>query len=166
MILSLRKQHHRAFIGLAVALPVVFAVGISMRETAPVVAGLPAALGPAAQSYKSVGQPHLNLFTNTSLQVRFLSDPKESGLVAIQFIGSGNIVRPDLLAYWVAGNPAVAGTVPDNAILLGAFGSGALALPDKAARSEGILVLYSLADGEIVDVSKPFSLSTANVSTH
>ena len=52
-----------------------------------------------------------------------------------------------------------------NAILLGNFFAPSLALPVSALKSSGELVLYSLADGEIVDVSKPISLQTENRST-
>jgi hypothetical protein len=56
--------------------------------------------------------------------------------------------------------------LPENAILLGAFGPTALLLPEQAAKSGGALVLYSLADGAVVDVSQSFSLQTFNGPTH
>jgi hypothetical protein len=39
--------------------------------------------------------------------------------------------------------------------LLGEFSSAALALPPEAAATNGVLVLYSLADNELVDESQP-----------
>jgi hypothetical protein len=49
--------------------------------------------------------------------------------------------------------------LPDAAQLLGAFSSSsALALPENLTMQNGALLLYSLADNEIVEVSKPFSI--------
>jgi len=49
--------------------------------------------------------------------------------------------------------------LPDNARLLGVFNSSvALSLPPDAGPGSGVLVLYGLADQEIVGVSKPFAL--------
>jgi hypothetical protein len=49
----------------------------------------------------------------------------------------------------------VAAALPENATLLGEFSSAALALPPEAAATNGVLVLYSLADNELVDESQP-----------
>lgn len=64
-------------------------------------------------------------------------------------------VKPDLIVYWISGNPEITGKLPDNALLLGAFSASALSLPATAASESGALVLYSLANNEIVAVSKP-----------
>jgi hypothetical protein len=45
--------------------------------------------------------------------------------------------------------------LPTNATLLGSFNAPALELPAAAAKTEGSLILFSLADQEIVDVSQP-----------
>jgi hypothetical protein len=70
------------------------------------------------------------------------------------------------MVYWSAGNPTTTNTVPDNAILLGAFGAEALPLPVAVTMSGGVLLLFSLADGEIVDVSKPFSIQATSPSAN
>jgi hypothetical protein len=58
--------------------------------------------------------------------------------------------------YWVAGTLGSTNKLPDNSQLLGAFiPSVALALPANATTQTGVLVLYSLADNEMVDVSGP-----------
>jgi hypothetical protein len=68
-------------------------------------------------------------------------------------------VKPDLIVYWIPGNPNITETLPDNARLLGAFNSFVpLSLSPDARTGSGVLVLYSLADQEIVEVSKPFAL--------
>ena len=45
--------------------------------------------------------------------------------------------------------------MPEYAQLLGAFGSTGMRLPEQAASGEGLLMLFSLADQEIVGISKP-----------
>jgi hypothetical protein len=71
-----------------------------------------------------------------------------------------------LLVYWVAGNPGVTNALPAEAVLLGAFGREPLPLPEQPLKSAGVLVLYSLADGEVVDVSKPVSPPRIGAATH
>ena len=69
-------------------------------------------------------------------------------------------MKPDLLVYWLAGSVRVTGKLPDQAVLLGAFQpSVALPLPQNAAATGGSLVLYSLADQEVVDASAPLPFS-------
>jgi hypothetical protein len=165
MILALRQRHRQAFIALGAFVPVIFAVGITVRTTPPVNAALPTALEAMPQSYKKIGQAHTDLFAKVSLQVGFLREIEDPAHLAINIADGRDFVKPDLLVYWAEGTPTVTGTVPDNAVLLGTFGSKVFALPAQAAQSEGILLLYSLADGEIVDVSKPFLPSTAAVLT-
>jgi hypothetical protein len=68
-----------------------------------------------------------------------------------------DFVKPDLIVYWVAGSPSITDMLPNNARLLGALSSSvALSLPPDAASGSGVLILYSLADQELVEVSKPF----------
>ena len=77
----------------------------------------------------------------------------------MEFSAAKDFVKPDLIVYWVAGNPNLTDKLPDNARLLGSFTSSvALSLSPDAGPDIGVLVLYSLADQEIVEVSKPFTL--------
>ncbi len=70
-----------------------------------------------------------------------------------------DFVKPDLLVYWVAGNPNITNTLPGDARLLGVFNpSVTLPLPPDSGPGNGVLVLYSLADQEVVEVSKPFAV--------
>jgi hypothetical protein len=66
-----------------------------------------------------------------------------------------DFAKPDLLVYWVTGSPAITDMLPESASLLGSFNSPALDLPAEATHTDGLLILFSLADQEIVDVSKP-----------
>ena len=78
-----------------------------------------------------------------------------AGKFGVEFSAAKDFVKPDLIDYWVAGNPTIADELPDNAVLLGSFSSMPLPLSDEAMKSSGALVLFSLADNEIVDASKP-----------
>jgi hypothetical protein len=155
MILPLRQRHRRMVIALGIFLPVAFVVGIAARKSVPAVAQLPVALVGTAQKFEMIEWERADLFAKRRMQVRLLRDTKDAARFAIAFAGAKNFVKPDLLVYWVAGNRDITGTLPAKAILLGSFSAAALPLSDEVAKSSGTLILYSLADDEIVDVSKP-----------
>ena len=66
-----------------------------------------------------------------------------------------DLAKPDVLVYWAAGKETAVEGLPDNARLLGAL-SNHLPLPTDARGETGRLVLYSLADHELVAVSRGF----------
>jgi hypothetical protein len=159
MIRPLRKRHRRIVSVLAIFLSLAFAVGIAARRPVPVdAAWRPALTGAPGGSLVKEWVP-AGLFAKSPVQVRLLRLPGEPGQFAFELSAAKDFLKPDLLVYWAAGNPGVAGILPDHAILLGAFSSRALPLPDEVARARGVLVLYSLADNEVVDVSNPVSLT-------
>jgi len=166
MILSLRQRHRRIFIALGIFLPVAFTIGIAARKPVPIAANLPAALVIVPPSYESAGSLRTNLFAKTPLQAQILRNRQESNRFAIELTASKDFLQPDLIVYWVADSTPVTDKVPEGAILLGEFGSSALPLPDQATKSSGQLLLYSLADGEIVDVSKSISVPISNPLPH
>jgi hypothetical protein len=89
---------------------------------------------------------------------------RESGgtdRLAVELFAAKDFVKPDLLVYWARGKAAVADALPEDAILLGTFSSSAFRLPQEATQAEGFLVLYSLADNEIVDRSKPIRFNVS-----
>ena len=51
------------------------------------------------------------------LQVYLLREQKSSGRFGIEFSAAKDFVKPDLIVYWVAGNPNITDALPDNAIL-------------------------------------------------
>ena len=94
------------------------------------------------------------------LRTRLLSDPTHLNL-ALEVTAADPVVRPDVLVYWVPGNPKMDDSLPGDAILLGAWtqdSANALDLPQAARAGKGKLMLYSLADHEIVNISKPFTI--------
>ncbi|MEY4918535.1 MAG: hypothetical protein RL616_2448 [Verrucomicrobiota bacterium] len=153
MIRSLRQRHRRIAIVLGMFLSVAFAVGLAARKPMPLEKELPAAFT-APRQFEKVGWQRADLFAKSPVQVRLLRGKNGAGKFAAALSAANDFTKPDLLVYWVSGNPNLTNTLPDNAILLGVFNSPALPLPDAAAESSGVLVLYGLADNEIVDVSK------------
>jgi len=161
MILLLRQRHRRVFTVIGILLPIAFAVGIAARKPASSVAALPAGFVTTPQVFAATEWERTDLFAKTSIQVRLLRKAEGEDRLAIAFSAPKDFAKPDLIVYWVAGNPTATDTLPDNALLLGAFNSSALPVPAAVRNAEGLLVLYSLANNEIVDVSQPIRLNTA-----
>jgi hypothetical protein len=160
MIHSLRQRHRRMIIVVGVFLPLAFALGIAARKPVPSMNALPGQLVAAPPTFTATEWERADLFMKAPIPVRLLREHTNVGRFAVTFSAAKDFVKPDLLVYWVAGNPNFADTLPANAQLLGAFDSfTALALPAEAALQSGVLVLYSLADNEIVEVSKPLAIS-------
>jgi len=159
MIRPLRQRHRRMVIVLGVFLPVAFAIGIAARKPVPDMTSLPKELVTSRQKFAATEWERADLFTKTPIQVRLLRESAGAGHFAVEFSAAKDFVKPDLIVYWVAGSPNTTDTLPDSARLLGAFNSSvALSLPSDAATGGGVLILYSLADQEVVEVSKPFAL--------
>jgi hypothetical protein len=160
MILALRQRHRRMFAVIGILVPFAFAIGIAARKPVPSVATLPTGLKTSERQFSSTEWERGDLFTKSSIQVRLLRESAGVGQFAISFAAPKDFVRPDLIVYWVEGNPPIADTLPDSASLLGSFCSPALVLPTEASKANGVIVLYSMADNEIVDMSKPLSISS------
>lgn len=158
MIRPLRQRHRRIVIALGVLLPIAFVAGIAARKSVPAMASLPAELAAAPRRFAITKWNSSDLFANTPIQTRLLLESAGSGHFALEFSGPKDFVKPDLLVYWVAGKMDLNHKLPDNAVLLGAFNSSApLPLPQDAVSENGELVLYSLANQQMVEVSKPFT---------
>jgi len=161
MIRPLRQYHRRAIFTLWIVLPVAFAVGIVARKPVPEVDSLPAALAPPATQFESPVWQRGDLFPKSRVQLRLLREPAGTGRFAAGFSAPKDVVWPDLFVYWVAGSPNLADALPDNATLLGAFGPAPLPIPDQIMETIGEMVLFSLADNVIVDVSRPIRFREA-----
>jgi len=153
MILPLRQRHRRVFAVLGVLLPIAFVIGIAARKPIPRRA-VPSLLAALRDSETEVWN-RSDLFPKIPVRVRLLRGPMQS-FYAVEFLPAREFVKPDLLVYWVADAPNLADKLPDSARLLGAFNaSRPLQLPGDVTSGVGVLLLYSLADNEIVDASKP-----------
>jgi hypothetical protein len=146
------------FVAISVLLPVAFVAGVAARKPIPTTT-LPNPL-PSAQARFSISQwERHDLFTNTVLHVQFLRDASNTNRAAIQMTAPKDFVKADLLVYWLPAESTHKDNIPDDAVLLGAFVSGQLLpVPPALTVKTGSLVLYSLADHEIIASSKPVTL--------
>jgi len=161
MTRALRQRHRRMVIALGILLPIAFALGIVGRKAVPSMDGLPANLAALPPKFATTEWERADLFVKSPIKVRLLREQGKSGRVAVGFSAPKEFVKPDLMVYWVHGDSHITGILPNEAQLLGTFdASSALALPADSATQNGMLVLYSLADTEVVEVSKAFSSRT------
>lgn len=158
MIRPLRQRHRVMMLALATIVPTAFATGLLSRREIPVQATVDAGLAAGVAPWVQVWDRE-DLWSGFNLRTRLFRTGNLPGSIAIEISSKSQIVRPDVLAYWVPREGPIQGGVPDEAILLGKFDSVhplPLALPGEAARLTGTVILYSLADQEIVATSKPF----------
>jgi hypothetical protein len=158
MIHSLRQRHRRMFLVIALLLPAAFIGGVAARRSVPQVTILPRELSFGTQAFDAIDDRRSELFTNSRVQIRLWRE-RDTGRLAIGFVAAEDFVKPDLLVYWSASPDTKGGSLPADATLLGAFGAGPLLLPVEATISEGALILYSLANQEIVAGSQPTRFS-------
>jgi hypothetical protein len=155
MIRPLRQRHYYTFVAIGFILPMVFAFGIVARKPFPAMDVLPGELAVPVQKFPVRVWERADLFAKSPIQVGLLRDSLNNESFAVALSADKNyFIKPDLMVYWIAGQPTINDKLSDQAKLLGGFNSGAMPLPADAAVTNGVLVLYSLADNEIVDVSK------------
>jgi hypothetical protein len=162
MILPLRRRHRRVFAVLGVLLPSVLALGIAGRRKVPHVATLAPELATWTQAFTATDDERGDLFVNSPVRVRFWRE-QGTGRVAVGFAAPTDFLIPDLLAYW-AGAPPRGDTVTPDAKLLGAFAASPLVLPAEAIATPGHLILFSLADQTMVDVSKALAVPATDTA--
>ena len=159
MILPLRKRHRAMVLALGTFLPAVFIFGITSRHSVPLLPTWPSNLRTQlAQAYEAVWMRE-DLWEKSQLRTRLLTDSAQSTL-ELEVTAPEPVIKPDMLLYWVAGNPEINESLPKDSVLLGAWmqdPANTLPVPQVAKASQGRLILYSLADHEIVNVSKPFA---------
>ncbi len=155
MTRSLRQRHRRIFTALAVLLPVVFAVGIAARKTVPPVGATTPDLALSRVPFGSEQWRREDLFPKTRIQVGLFRETADQGRFVISLAVAKDFARPDLLVYWAVGRPVATNALPANAILLGACApSVKLPLPAASFTTEGALIIYNLAENEVVDISR------------
>ena len=101
-----------------------------------------------------------DLWEKHPLHTRLLNDPITSNL-ALEVTANTTLVLPDVLLYWAPGTSKLDDSLPSDAVLFGAWmqePANPVAVPQSAKFGQGRLILYSLADHEIVNVTKPFAL--------
>jgi len=160
MIRPLRQRHYQTFVAIGFLLPIVFAFGIVARKPFPTMDRLPGGFSAPVEKFPVCEWERTDLFVKSPIQVRLLREKLDSGSLAVTFSTAKDyFIKPDLMVYWIAGHPTINDKLPDQAMLLGGFNSGELPLLAEVAATNGVLVLYSLADNEIVDVSQPIQFN-------
>lgn len=157
MIRPLRIQHRHTFAVLGVVLPMVFGFGVVARKPVPVMNNPWTEIRGKPSDFNAVVWERWGLFPHAPVRVRLL---RGDGAVAVVCAAPPDFTKPDLLVYWSQAGAAAAGALPADAVLLGAFAAAALPLPAGSAGHDGVLILFNLADQEVVAVSKPFRLGT------
>jgi len=154
MIRPLRQRHRVMLSALGVLLPVAFAVGIAARRPVPV-ASVPPELGGKVKDFAQVVWTRPDLWPGHGIITTLRRDAM--GSVGAE-LTLRDLAKPDVLVYWAAGKDSTRESLPDNARLLGALAAHVpLLLPADVRDEPGCLVLYSLADHEIVAVSTPIT---------
>jgi hypothetical protein len=151
---------------LAVVVPVAFAAGLAARKPVPPMATLAGVATGVLSDFGPALWERDDLWPRHSIRARLFAGKTSAAPFAVGLSSSEPIARPDLVVYWVPGDRNLGDDLPDSAFLLGAFVNGAaLPLPRQAAGGNGVLVLYSLADHEIVATSKAFAAAAASPGT-
>jgi hypothetical protein len=156
MIRPLRQRHRVIVCTLGVLLPVVFAAGLVARKPVPVAASLPLELAGRANDFGKVVWTKTDIWPYQRIITSLRQDSTGSTAVELVF---KDLAKPDVLVYWAAGKEAAVEGLPDNARLLGALSNRSpLSIPPDVRGESGRILLYSLADHELVAASKSFVL--------
>lgn len=156
MILSLRQRHRQVFAVLGILLPIVLVGGIAARKSIPTVAELPPVIAkPLAGTGVAWGRR--DVFEKLPVVVSLATNAQTD--VSLRLEAPTNFARPDVLVYWSAAKIDPTDKLPADAILLGAFTVNELHVPTSAVAARGHLILFSLADQELVAVSRAIQLN-------
>ena len=156
MILPLRQKHRWIVCTLAVVLPAAFVFGVAARRTIPLVKPVDINLGIEPHAYGTIVWSDPNGWPGKRISTSLWTDPL--GSLAVEFMFD-ELAGPDVLVYWLSGNPVPADRLPENAQLLGPFSNRErLPFPGKPRGQLGRFLLYSLANHEVIGKSQVVSL--------
>jgi hypothetical protein len=148
MIQPLRTVHRRAFVALAVVLPIILAVGLGGRRPLLYSTSQAAEVPASGRLLKAADR----LWQKHAIRTAFYRDSNSPSQIYVVLTAAPKLGEPDLLLYWT--NHEVQGeTLPAEARLLGPVVSGrAFVLPQNTGQTT-LLVLYSLAHEAVVDTA-------------
>lgn len=155
MILSRRKAHFYAAVGLSCALPLVFLAALVWRPTVPTVDESTDTLF-AAADFGVPSETEATLATETltiqgiAVQIETVSTAQDDRRLRIQ--PAQPIQFADVLVYWVAGE-MVPEAIADDAILLGQLAGSSqrqFSIPNDIPNQTGQLVFYSRGQATII----------------
>jgi hypothetical protein len=154
MIRPLRRRHRLLTCALGAVLPVALVVGIVARRPVPMAMSVPVELAGDAINFNNVVWTKADVWPDHRIITSLRRD--SAGSVAVEFTFR-ELVKPDVLVYWVPGKEAAVVGLTDDARLLGALANRIpLPIPSDLRGEAGRFVLYSLAEHEIAAASKPF----------
>ena len=154
MIRPLRARHRRMIVVLAIAVPTLFGLGLRARRAIPPIVNLPAALeAPVFDDDAVIVSQSKQIPGAMGVTIRRLRPAVAGGAERLFVEITEDPHRPELLAYWAAQGAAPGMGLPEDARLLGPLLPTVAALYDLPASGDvpGTLVLYSLAQAEVVD---------------
>ena len=146
MIQSLRTVHRRSFVSLAVLLPAILVVGLASRHRSTVAQ---AANGASGYISEKIGAR----WEKNAIATELYSESANSEQTYVVLNPGIELLEPDLLLYWTDSDNSVQALSP-NARLLGPFNPGEKYLLRSNEARSGRLVLYSLANGAVVDQAR------------
>ncbi len=155
MIRPLRRRHRHMIWAMMLVLPAGFLGGLSFRRSVPMT-GAP--INTWVSSPSADGQivwTKSDLFPGHPIDTTLRRET--NGTTSVELRSQG-LTKPDLLAYWVTGEPKEPSGIPENARLMGSWSNFIpLLIPVNTRGEIGHLILYSLADQQIVAVSRSFA---------
>jgi hypothetical protein len=141
---------------LSVVIPAVFVTGVVARRPVPADSSISRELLPEEADFGRIVWNDASLWPGKDI-ITFLRRSR-AGAVSIEFMFR-HIVRPDLLVYWVPTTDGSQSTLPDQSRLIGAFAHRVpLIFPEGIRGQSGRLLLYDLADHEVIATSKPVTI--------
>jgi hypothetical protein len=143
MIQPLRTIHRRTFVGLAIVLPVILAVGLGARR--PSAAGN----GKSGATFASLPKTSSGLWAKHTIQTQVYAE--KSDLYIILRPGQ-DLNEPDLLLY-LSASGTQGSSLPADAQLLGPALAGRPIRMPVGSGARGQLILNSLAHHEVVDTA-------------
>ena len=143
---------------LGVLVPLAFVAGVAARRPVPASRSVPTALESRASDFVTVLWTKADLWPGQRIITSLRRNA--AGSVAVELL-IRDLVRPDVLVYWAAGEETAVEGLPDTARLLGVLSNSTpLPSPADARREGGRFLLYSLADHEVVATSRAFLIQT------
>jgi hypothetical protein len=153
MILHLRQRHRLIFSALALVLPVAFAAGILFRAAPAPINAVPALHRDSGAKLSRYLLEKEDLWPDAKIITRVFADSLPPALLAVELQPAEALPLADVLVYWQARSVAMEARALDDAILLGTLMGEQRQrwlLPQQAARTDGHLILFSLAVQRIV----------------
>ncbi len=155
MISPLRKRHRLTFLLMSVVLPIVTILGIINRKAPTLKNDLTNVSSQnLTEKFSDEVWSEDALWSDLkSISTRLLSGKNNPNILAVELSIRENLTKPDVLVYWSIDKFSPGSGPTDNSFFIGQFNSTRATLyplPSEALKSDGYLLLYSLAHREIV----------------